>query len=183
MDKILIVVDMQNDFIDGILGTQEAQDIIPNVRDKIKNWDDTHILYTMDSYMYPFYIAMTEGKIVPPHCEIDTKGWQINPFIWDALTNFGLEHEIKQIEKDTFIGFEIESYINEEIQPKNPFEIHLVGLCTDICVISNALFLRSAFPLAKIYIDAKCCAGSTPENHLSALKIMEANCINILNKE
>lgn len=182
MDKILIVVDMQNDFIDGILGTQEAQDIIPNVWDKIKNWDDTHILYTMDSHMYPFYIAMTEGKIVPPHCEIDTKGWQINPFIWNALIEFGLEHEIKQIEKDTFIGFEIESYINEEIQPKNPFEIHLVGLCTDICVISNALFLRSLFPCARIIVDAQCCAGTTPEQHQAALNVMKACCIEVINE-
>ena len=180
MDKILIVVDMQNDFIDGILGTQEAQDIIPNVWDKIKNWDDTHILYTMDSHMYPFYIAMTEGKIVPPHCEIDTKGWQINPFIWNALIEFGLEHEIKQIEKDTFIGFEIESYINEEIQPKNPFEIHLVGLCTDICVISNVMIIKVLFPNAKIIVKESCCAGVDKQGHDEALRAMQRCHIEII---
>ena len=117
MDKILIVVDMQNDFIDGILGTQEAQDIVPKVWEKIKNWDSPYILYTMDTHIKEFYVGSVEGEKVPFHCDMDSNGWQINSYIWNALIEFSLEkyeNHIKQIEKDTFVGFEIQSYIDED---------------------------------------------------------------------
>ena len=186
MDKILIVVDMQNDFIDGALGTPEAQDIVPEVWEKIKNWDSPYILYTMDTHIKEFYVGSVEGEKVPFHCEMGSKGWKMNPYIWNALIEFGLEkagNHIEKIEKDTFTGFEIPSYIDFDIKPENPFKIEIVGLCTDICVISNALFLRSLYPMAKIVVDAACCAGTTKENHLAALNVMKANCIEVKNME
>ena len=185
MDKILIVVDMQNDFIDGILGTQEAQDIVPEVWEKIKNWDSPYILYTMDTHIKEFSVGSVEGEKVQFHCDMDSKRWQINSYIWNALIEFSLEkyeNHIKQIEKDTFVGFEIQSYIDEDINPENPFEIEIVGLCTDICVISNALFLRSLYPCARIIVDARCCAGTTPEQHQAALNVMKACCIEVINE-
>ena len=186
MDKILIVVDMQNDFIDGALGTPEAQDIVPEVWEKIKNWDSPHILYTMDTHIREFYVGSVEGEKVPPHCEMGSEGWKINSYIWNALIEFGLEragNHIEKIEKDTFTGFEIPLCIDFDIAPENPFKIEIVGLCTDICVISNALFLRSAYPMAKIVVDAACCAGTTKENHIAALNVMKANCIEVKNME
>ena len=185
MDKILIIVDMQNDFIDGALGTPEAQDIVPEVWEKIKNWDSPHVLYTMDTHIKEFYMGSVEGEKVPFHCVMGSEGWKINPYIWNALIEFGLEkaeNHIEKIEKDTFAGFEIPLSIDFDIMPENPFKIEIVGLCTDICVISNALFLRSVYPMAKIVVDAKCCAGTTPEQHQAALNVMKACCIEVINE-
>ena len=185
MDKVLIIIDMQNDFIDGVLGSPEAVKICGNVAEKITNWDGNKIIYTLDTHINEIYPLSVEGQKIPFHCAINSWGHNIHDLVLNALTNYlyNINHKTYDIEKDTFGSVDELLACVEEICPKNPFEIHICGLCTDICVISNALILRSAFPQAKIYIDAKCCAGSTPENHNAALKIMEANCINILNKE
>ena len=183
MDKILIVIDMQEDFIDGTLGSPAAKAIVPKVCDKIKNWDNKHILYTLDTHEPEFYFNTEEGKRIPQHCLYINDGW----YLYDDIQHAFAEYENKPpygiaiaIEKDTFGSInELPAKI-EKLIPNNPFEIHICGLCTDICVISNALILRAAFPYAEIYVDAQCCAGSTPENHEAALKIMEANCINIV---
>ena len=186
MDKILIVVDMQNDFIDGIFKNPDAQAIIPKVAQKIENWDGNHIICTQDSHMPPFYMNFVEGKVFPLHCELQTAGWELNPAINIALGAYirkDFKHNyIEKLEKDTFISFEIENYLLREVEPQNPFEIHIIGLCNDICIISNALFLRSVFPLANIIVDAQCCAGTTPEQHQAALNIMKACCIEVINE-
>lgn len=181
-NKILIVVDMQNDFIDGALKNPEAQKMCGNVVQKIKNWDGENIICTYDTHLQEHYLNTEEGKNIPIHCVYKTWGWQLPEFIHQALTNYVLadfNNKYFDVEKDTFGSIaELPSLI-EHLCPKNPFEIHICGLCTDICVISNALILRAAFPLAHIIVDANCCAGTTKENHLAALKVMEANCITV----
>lgn len=159
MAKTLIVVDMQNDFIDGSLGTKEAQAIVGNVRKKIKEYQ-THgdeIIFTRDTHQEDF-LETPEGKKLPvKHCIYGTKGWEIAE---------GLEvPEAVYIDKPTF-GW---VHWNE----RSFEEIELVGLCTDICVVSNALILKAMFPEAEITVDASCCAGVTPETHKAALETMK----------
>ena len=182
MDKILIIIDMQTDFIDGALGSPEAQAIVPKVCEKIKNWDSEKIIYTLDSHEPEFYKNTEEGQKIPKHCIYGKKGWYLIDDIQDALTLYEFKMPSAQtwaIDKNTFGSISELPSLIEALIPNNPFEIHICGLCTDICVISNALILRAAFPYAKIIVDANCCAGTTKENHFAALKIMEANCINI----
>ena len=143
MKKTLIVVDMQNDFIDGSLGTKEAQAIVPNVRKKIQEYKNRgdRIIFTRDT-----------------HCIQGTKGWQIA----DGLVT----EDCKYIDKPTF-GW---THWKEEAFDG---EIELIGLCTDICVVSNALILKATFPEVNIVVDASCCAGVTPETHKAALETMK----------
>ncbi len=158
MKKTLIVVDMQNDFIDMALGTPEAQAIVPKVREKIqayvKNGDA--IIFTRDTH-YEDYLQTTEGKYLPvEHCIKGTKGWEIA----DGLYVEGS----KIIDKPNF-GW---PHWNEEQLE----EVELVGLCTDICVVSNALIIKAMFPDAIVKVDSNCCAGVTVESHEAALKTM-----------
>ena len=157
--KTLIVVDMQNDFIDGSLGTKEAQAIVPNVKKKIqehKNRGD-EIIFTRDTHQSD-YLDTPEGKKLPVvHCIKGTKGWQIA----DGLEVEGCTY----IDKPTF-GW---THWNERTFQ----EIEMVGLCTDICVVSNALILKATFPSVEITVDASCCAGVTPQTHLAALETMK----------
>ena len=158
--KTLIVVDMQNDFIDGSLGTKEAQAIVPNVKKKIQEYknrgDDDH-LYERDTHQSD-YLDTPEGKKLPVvHCIEGTKGWQIA----DGLEVEGCTY----IDKPTF-GW---THWNERTFQ----EIEMVGLCTDICVVSNALILKATFPSVEITVDASCCAGVTPQTHLAALETMK----------
>lgn len=181
-NKVLIVIDMQNDFIDGALKNPEANPVCDNIVKKIENWDGEKIIFTQDTHLQEHYLNTEEGKYIPIHCVYKTWGWQLYGFVARALVKYKVaknENEIFGIEKDTFGSIsELPAQI-EQLCPENPFEIHICGLCTDICVISNALILRAAFPLAHIVVDANCCAGTTKENHLAALKVMEANCITI----
>ena len=183
MDKVLIVVDMQNDFINGELGSLEARKACNNAINKIKNWDGKNIICTFDTHFQDHYTITEEGRQVPLHCLYNTHGWDLHEFIYQALVKYlfnGENHNILTIEKDTFGSvYELPTQI-EEICPKYPFEIHIIGLCTDICVISNALILRSTFPQARIVVDANCCAGSTKESHRAALEVMKANCIKVI---
>ena len=183
MDKILIIIDMQNDFIDidGALKVPGADKVCDNIINKIKNWDGNNIICTYDTHLSEHYLNTEEGKNIPLHCVYKTWGWELHEFIYQALTRYMFDtnenHLFLTIEKDTFGSIDELPATIEEICPENPFEIHICGLCTDICVISNALILRAAFPYAKIYVDANCCAGTSKENHEAALRIMEANCI------
>lgn len=186
MEKILIVIDMQNDFIDGALGSPAAQAIVPYVCEKIKNWDSKFILYTFDRH-HPFsYVMSAEGKSVPAHCMLDTKGYMLNDDIAEAFVDYttaNIPHGVVcEIEKDTFGSLEELPRQIEALNLQNPFEIHICGLCTDICVISNALILRAAFPMANIIVDAAGCAGTSKENHQAALQVMKANCITVINE-
>ena len=165
MQKVLVVVDMQNDFINGALGTKEAVAIVPNVEEKIKNFDGV-VLFTRDTHE-TYYLDTQEGKKLPvPHCIRDTEGWQIRSEL-DAL------RKTEPIDKETFGSTDLAGKLvamNEDDEIEN---ITFVGLCTDICVISNALLTKASLPEVPIIVDAKCCAGVTPESHENALKAME----------
>ena len=158
MKKTLLVIDMQNDFIDMALGTQEAVSIVPKVKDKINEYIQTgsEVIFTRDTHGED-YLKTTEGKHLPvPHCIKGTKGWQIA----DGLYVEGC----KIIDKPNF-GWP--HWGSEALE-----EVEIVGLCTDICVISNALIIKATFPDASVKVDANCCAGVTVETHKAALKTM-----------
>ena len=158
MQNILIVVDMQNDFIDGALGTKEAAAIVPKVEEKIRNFDGK-VFFTRDTHE-TYYLETQEGKKLPViHCIKGTDGWQIIP----ELEVEGCEY----IDKPTF------GWLNWGGLGEHD-EIELVGVCTDICVVSNALILKAMYPEAVISVDAGCCAGVTPEKHEAALETMKS---------
>lgn len=174
MQDILIVVDMQNDFIDGALGTAEAVAIVPKVTDKIRNFNGM-VLFTRDTHDEN-YMDTQEGRNLPvPHCIKGTEGWQISP----VLQEFCRE---EPIDKVTF-GSEALSSILKKINEENPIgSITLIGLCTDICVISNALLVKAFLPEIPIIVDASCCAGVTPKSHQNALAAMKMCQIKIDNE-
>jgi nicotinamidase-related amidase len=163
MKNILIVVDMQNDFIDGSLGTKEAVAIVPNVIKKIAEYRarGDEIIFTADTH-FDDYLSTNEGKHLPVmHCIKGTDGWKIS-----SLLDVG---NSKVIEKPTFGYLEWKNVIEDV----DELCIELVGLCTDICVVSNALILKATFPSATIKVDSTCCAGVTPASHSSALSTMQ----------
>lgn len=165
MRKILVVVDMQNDFIDGSLGTKEAQAIVDNVAAEIANYDPADIFATRDTHPEN-YLDTQEGKNLPVvHCVKNTKGWEINEKIAKALKNAEI------IDKPTF-GSKILAEKIAAIAEKEDVEVTLIGLCTDICVVSNALLIKAYLPETPVRVIASCCAGVTPESHEAALKTM-----------
>ena len=164
MKKILVVVDMQNDFIDGALGTAEAVAIVPKVAEKIKNFDGT-VLYTRDTHEEN-YMETQEGRNLPvPHCIRDTEGWQIRTELQQA----GAE----VVDKPTFGSRALAEKLVEMNREEAIESITLIGLCTDICVISNAFVIKAFLPEMPIIVDAACCAGVTPESHERALEAMK----------
>lgn len=170
--NILVVVDMQNDFIDGSLGTKEAQSIVPKVLEKIQNFDGM-VFATRDTHGED-YLDTAEGRKLPVrHCIRETDGWQIRQEIAELLTE-------PPIDKVTFGSRELVKKL-EEIHEKTPIEsITLIGLCTDICVISNALLCKAFLPEVPVQVDAQCCAGVTAESHTQALEAMRMCQIDIL---
>lgn len=163
MKRLLVVVDMQRDFIDGSLGTKEAQEIVPNVAEKIKEYQNAgdQVVFTFDTH-YENYLETQEGKRLPvKHCIKGTEGWELDK----ALQDF----KGKYFEKPSFGSRELAQWAE-----KGDFSsIELVGLCTDICVISNALLLKAYLPETPVSIDASCCAGVSPESHNNALEAMK----------
>ena len=171
MSKVLVVVDMQNDFIDGALGTPEAQAIVPLVREKIMSFDGT-VFFTRDTHEEN-YLQTQEGKKLPvPHCIRETQGWEICAALADLVNN-------NAVDKPTFGSVELAHLLIKENDECPIEEIELVGLCTDICVISNALILKASLPYAEISVDSRCCAGVTPQSHQNALEAMRMCQINI----
>lgn len=165
MQNILVVVDMQNDFIDGALGTKEAVLIVPAVEKKIREFDGT-VLFTRDTHE-TWYLDTQEGKHLPvPHCIRGTEGWQIRSEL-DAL------RKTAPIDKDTFGSTDLAGELVAMNEEEEIGSITFVGLCTDICVISNALLVKASLPEVPVLVDASCCAGVTPESHENALKAME----------
>ncbi len=161
--KYLIVVDMQVDFITGSLGSKLATAIVPNVIEKVKNFDGK-VIYTRDTH-FDNYMQTQEGKKLPvPHCIKDTDGWQI----CDELKPYAET----VIDKVTFGSINLPEILRDSKESID--EIVLCGLCTDICVISNAMILKSAFPEVKLTVDASCCAGVTVDSHITALNAMRA---------
>ena len=167
--KYLIVVDMQNDFIDGALGTVEAQAIVPYVKEKIASFDG-RVIFTRDTH-FENYMETEEGKHLPvPHCIKGTHGWQIRPEL-DAL------RKTEPIDKITFGAKELVEYLKNET---NIESVTFLGLCTDICVISNVMLVKAFYPEVPLYVDARGCAGVTPESHKNALSAMQMCQIEIL---
>ena len=175
MQEILVVVDMQNDFVTGPLGTPEARTILPKVAEKVKNFPG-RVLFTRDTHEEN-YLESREGKVLPvPHCIRGSWGWEICP----ELETLRKE---EPVDKPTFGS----TGLGEALRAADQYgekigKITLVGVCTDICVISNALLLRAFLPEAEIAVDAACCAGVTPESHQTALRAMKACQIAIENE-
>ena len=164
MKKAIVVVDMQKDFIDGALGTKEAQEMLPHMEAKLSAAQaaGTKLVFTMDTHGED-YLATQEGRRLPvPHCIRGTEGWEIaaslQPLVRAAAA---------VVEKPAFGSTELPALLED------CDEIELVGLCTDICVISNALVLKAFYPEKKISVDASCCAGVTPASHAEALRAMK----------
>lgn len=173
--KYLIVVDMQVDFVSGALGTTEAQSIVGRVAEKIRAFDG-RVIFTRDTHEEN-YLSTQEGKKLPvPHCIRESKGWQIVPELASMIQD-------TVIDKPTFGSTELAAMLVSE-NKKEPVEsVELIGLCTDICVISNALLIKAVLPEAPVSVDAACCAGVTPESHKNALSAMKMCQIAIENEE
>ncbi|MEE1013785.1 MAG: isochorismatase family cysteine hydrolase [Clostridia bacterium] len=168
MKKLLIVVDMQKDFVDGALGTPEAQGIVGKVVEKIKGFDGDMIA-TLDTHT-PDYMQTQEGTKLPvPHCIKGTDGWALAPAVGAVLDQKGYT----AVEKPAFGSVALPELIEKNYDIAD-LQIELVGLCTDICVVSNALLLKAFFPEVPICVDAACCAGVSPESHQAALQTMAA---------
>jgi len=171
MAKILIVVDMQNDFIDGTLGTAEAVAIVPYVKSLIENFDGK-VLFTRDTH-FENYLDTQEGKNLPvKHCIKDTHGWQIRGEL-DAL------RKTQPIDKLTFGSSDLPQLLAKEDHIES---VTFVGLCTDICVISNVMITKAFFPEVPVIVDAKACAGVTPESHKNALEAMKMCQVKVVNE-
>ena len=174
--QFLVAVDLQNDFIDGSLGTKEAEAIVPAAAARIREARKAGavVFATMDTHGED-YDETREGRRLPVrHCIRGTEGWQLNPEILEALGDAVL------VEKPTFGSVRLPGLIREQTEPGEKPEIELIGLCRDICVVSNALLLKAGFPEAEIRVNSACCAGVTPEKHGAALETMRSCQIDVL---
>lgn len=174
--KTLIVIDMQNDFVTGVLGSEEAVAILPNVKKKIERYvaAGDEVIFTRDTHGEQ-YLETNEGKHLPyPHCIKNTDGWNIVPEI-DIP-------DCEHIDKPTF-GYTGWTFLRDGdrvMGMRNLTDVEIIGVCTDICVVSNALILKAFYPEINITVDASCCAGVTPEAHQAALTTMKACQINVI---
>lgn len=165
MKKLLVIIDMQEDFVNGSLGTKQATEIVPNIVKKIEKWDGD-IIVTKDTH-YEDYLNTREGKYLPvPHCIHNTEGHRIVKEIKKALK----EKKITTLLKPNFGSSYFFNFKENEYD-----YVELIGVCTDICVVSNAIILRTSLPESTIVVDASCCAGTTIDNHKAALQVMK-NC-------
>ena len=172
MDKVLLVIDMQNDFVSGALENQEAAAIIPAISEKIQEYiaKGTPVFFTRDTHSKD-YLDTQEGRLLPvPHCEEGTPGWQIVP----ELASFVKDEQGGNVfNKPTFGSTYLPAWIHEKMNG-SPKTIELCGVCTDICVISNAMILKAAFPETEILVHSALCAGVTPDSHETALEAMKS---------
>ena len=172
--KILVVIDMQNDFIDAALGSDEAVAVVEPVKEKIRSYPVQDVMATMDTHGEN-YLDTQEGQNLPvPHCIKGTDGWQIRPDIAKLLDGAAI------YEKPTFGSTALAADL-KALSEKEEIELELIGLCTDICVVSNAMLLKASMPEVKISVDAACCAGVTPEKHAAALETMRSCQIHVIN--
>ena len=179
MRSILIVVDMQKDFVTGVLASAEAQAILPEVKAKISEDDcaGKEIIFTRDTHGED-YMQTNEGQHLPvPHCIKGTDGWQICSELTDGVTS-----EYKTVDKPTFGFLGWKDVLASETADGSDLDIEMIGVCTDICVVSNALILKALYPEATVRVDAGCCAGVTPEAHAAALATMRACQVDIIDK-
>ena len=174
MKDVLIVVDMQNDFIDGALGTAEAVSIVPKVVEKVKNFPGT-VIFTRDTHAEN-YLSTQEGRKLPvAHCVKGTPGWQIRAEL-EAL------RKTDAVDKPGFGSTALTHMLASMDRAEGLSSVTLVGLCTDICVISNAMLIKAALPEVPVIVDAACCAGVTPASHKNALEAMKMCQIDIINE-
>lgn len=176
--KVLVVVDVQNDFIYGPLGSPEARAIVPNVVSKVKQYLEAghEVYYTKDTHSQAYMMTLEGRKLPVPHCIEFTKGWEIIP-------------ELKNLDSDAYDNDPFCDVVHKvtfgysdwnQIMPLFPESIEIIGVCTDICVVSNTLIIKSIRPETEIIVDASCCAGTTPENHQAALQVMKCCHINVI---
>jgi len=174
MKKYLIVVDMQKDFVDGALGSPEAVSIVPAVIEKVEKFDG-EIIFTKDTHETD-YLESSEGRMLPvEHCIRGTEGWQLIP----ELEEYCVRNRARVYEKPTFGCRKLardllEEQLAADCAEKQIGSIELIGLCTDICVVSNALLIKAALPETEIRLDSACCAGVTPAKHEAALETMRS---------
>lgn len=168
-EKVLIVVDMQKDFVDGVLGTKEAQAIVPAVVEKIKSFDGT-VIYTRDTHQSD-YMETQEGKKLPvPHCIEGSEGWELI----EPLDKLQKQAGAVIYDKPTFGSVALTNDLKKEYDKGVIKEVELIGVCTDICVVSNALLIKANMPELTVKLDASCCAGVTVEKHEAALETMRS---------
>lgn len=171
MSKVLVVVDMQNDFINGALGTKEAEAIVPYVKEVIENFEG-NVFFTRDTH-FENYMDTQEGENLPvPHCIKDSDGWRIHPEL----------EELRKTEAIDKVTFGSKNLVEVLKQEDNLEEIMFVGLCTDICVISNVMVVKAFYPEVSLVVDAKGCAGVTVQSHLNALEAMKMCQVKVINE-
>lgn len=177
MTRVLLIVDMQNDFITGALGTPEARAIVPTVKRLVKTNFFSDRVFTVDTHYYD-YLTTQEGKMLPiPHCMYRSEGWSLAEELIEWMK---VSSPCPIIEKSTFACNHMEDYPNELVQAD---EIFICGLCTDICVVANALRLKTSLPETPIYIIKDATAGTTPEKKEAALSVMESCQMHIISSE
>ena len=179
--NILILVDMQVDFVSGSLGSKMAMEIVPEVEKKIEHYNNEHslIIATLDTHDKN-YLNTLEGKYLPvEHCIKGTKGHNIEENLASKLNKNTI-----YVEKKSFGSLELIDVIKEYLSANNiaedEMQLELVGLCTDICVVSNAILLKAAFSNSKIVVDSACCAGTTKEKHLATLEVLKSCQIDVI---
>lgn len=178
MSKVLVVIDMQNDFITGSLGSPEATQIVKNVIQKIKSYQEAGypIYYTRDTHD-KHYLETEEGKNLPiEHCIKGTWGWQLEEEVAKTVTD-----QTQIYDKETFGSLKLGETLQKLAMEDKQLEVELIGLCTDICVISNALLLKAYMPQTPLSVDVTCCAGATKKGHESAIETMKICHIHIKN--
>lgn len=167
--KCLVVIDVQNDFVSGSLGTPEAQAMLPRLEEKLRGFEGC-VWMTLDTHGAD-YMDTQEGKHLPvPHCVRETEGWQLAGELGKLAESFGAGI----VEKPTFGSEELVASLKALYEAGELESIELVGLCTDICVVSNALMLKAAMPELPMSVDSACCAGVTPQKHKAALEVMRS---------
>lgn len=175
--KILLMIDMQNDFINGALGNKEARAVFPKVCERVRDFvsdNADRFFYTMDTH-YENYLETREGKKLPViHCIKNTEGWKLSGQLNEIIAGVP---ENNRIEKNTFGSQTLPSIIKSSGAEID--EIEIIGVCTDICVISNAIILKAFFPEARVVVDSSLCAGTSKEAHKTALEAMKMCCIDI----
>lgn len=176
MKKVLVVVDMQNDFITGVLGNEACRAVVPRVVERVQEAvnDRTDLIFSQDTHQEN-YLLTQEGRKLPVfHCIQNTDGWKIIPELAETAEKKGI-----LFIKETFGSRDIAEYIRAHGYE----EVELIGVCTDICVISNAMTIKAFVPEAEISVNAACCAGVTPQSHQTAIEAMRACQINITGTE
>lgn len=176
-NTFLVIIDMQNDFVTGSLGTKEAEAVVPAVLQKAADFKG-QIIFTQDTHEGD-YLSTQEGKHLPvEHCIAHTEGWELV----DGLKELQEKRGNTVYRKHTFGSIELASDLLSRHRKNQVESIELIGLCTDICIVSNALLLKAHLPEVPVIVDASCCAGVTPEKHKMALEVMESCQVIVTNK-